>query len=69
MEQVGLEDKGMVGNAGNTLRVPLDNPYDNLYDMGYRGKNYERAEDHMPSQNMGRKGDPAALDMKVESIP
>ena len=54
---------------GNTLRVPLDNPYDNIYDMGYRGKNYEGDEDHMRSQNMGRKGDPAALDMKVESIP
>ena len=26
MEQVGREDKGMVGNAGDTLGVPLDNP-------------------------------------------
>ena len=72
MEQVGqgdnLDTDGIVGNAGDTLEVPLDNPHNNLYDMGYRGKNYEGDGDHMRSQNMVRKVEPVALDVKVESI-
>ena len=46
MEQKGqgpnLDTEGIVDNAGDALEVPLiDNPHDNPYDMGYRGRHYE----------------------------
>ena len=40
-----LDTEGIVDNAGEALEAP----FDNLYDMGYRGRNCEGEEDYMSS--------------------